>query len=66
MQGCLQYSHKINISHNKLCMKVTRIYKRWFFSIEKAVKTVLLGEFVFIVAFLSNIFVDDNEMVRRF
>ena len=63
MQGCLQYSHKINISHNKLCMEVTRIYKGWFFSIEKAIKTVLLGEFVFTVAFLSIFFVDNIEMV---
>ena len=47
-------------------MQVTRIYSRWFFPIEKAVKTVLLGEFVFIVAFLSNYFVDDIEMVRHF
>ena len=47
-------------------MKVTRIYKGWFFPIEKAVKTVLLGEFVFIVAFLCNFLVDDIEMMRRF
>ena len=47
-------------------MKVTRIYRGSFFPIEKAVKTVLLGEFVFIVAFLSYFFVDDIEMVRRF
>ena len=47
-------------------MKVTRIYRGWFFPIEKAVKTVLLGEFVFIVASLSYFFVDDIEMVRRF
>ena len=52
--------------HNKLYMKVTWIYTGWFFPIEKAVKTILLGEFVFIVAFLSNFFVDDIEMVRRF
>ena len=37
-----------------------------FLPIEKAVKTVLLGEFVFTVAFLSKFFVDDIEMVRRF
>ena len=59
-------SHKIDISHNKLYMKVTRIYREWFFPIEKAVKTVLLGEFVFIVTFLSYAFVDDIKMVRRF
>ena len=47
-------------------MKVTQTYRGWFFPIEKAAKTVLLGEFVFIVAFLSNFFVDDIEMVRRF
>ena len=47
-------------------MKVTRIYRGWFFPIEKAVKTVLLEELVFIVALLSNFFVDDIEMVRRF
>ena len=44
-------------------MEVTRIYKGWFFSIEKAIKTVLLGEFVFTVAFLSIFFVDNIEMV---
>ena len=58
--------HEIDISHNKPYMQVTRIYSRWFFPIEKAVKTVLLGEFVFIVAFLSNYLVNDIEMVRRF
>ena len=47
-------------------MKVTRINRGWFFPIEKAFKTVLFREFVFIVAFLSNFFVDDIEMVRRF
>ena len=47
-------------------MKVTQLYRGWFFPIEKAVQTALLGEFIFIVAFLSNIFVDDIEMVRRF
>ena len=47
-------------------MKVSRIYRGCFFPIEKAVKTVLLEEFVFIMAFLSYFFVDDIEMVRRF
>ena len=47
-------------------MKVTRIYRRWFFPIEKAGKTVLLGEFVFIVTFLSYFFADDIEIMRRF
>ena len=46
-------------------MKVTRIYRGSFFPIEKAVKTVLLGEFVFIVTFLSNFFVNNIEIVRR-
>ena len=46
-------------------MKVTRLYRGWFFPIESAVKTVLSGEFVF-VAFLSYFFVYDIEMVQRF
>ena len=66
IQGCLYNSHKIGISHNKLYMKLSRIYRGWFFPIEKAVKTVLLEEFVFIMAFLSYFFIDDIEMVRRF
>ena len=47
-------------------MKVIRVYTGWFSSIEKAVKTILFGEFVFIVAFISNYFVEYSEMVRRF
>ena len=47
-------------------MKVTQIYRGWFFPVEKAVKTILLGEFVFIVAFLSIFFADNIEMMRRF
>ena len=47
-------------------MKVTRIYGGCFFPIEKAIKTVLLGEIFFIIAFLSNFFVDDIEMVQAF
>ena len=47
-------------------MKVIRVYTGWFFPIEKAVKTILFGKFVFIVAFTSNYFVEDSEMVRRF
>ena len=46
-------------------MKVTRTYRGWFFPIEKAVKTVLLGELGFFLAFLSYFFVDDIEMVGR-
>ena len=40
--------------------------QRVVFPIEKVVKTVLLGEFVFVVAFSSNFFVNDIEMVRSF
>ena len=47
-------------------MKVTRIYRGLVFSIEKAVKTVLFGVFVVIVAFIFNNFVDDVEIVQRF
>ena len=47
-------------------MKVIRVYTGWFFPIEQTVKTILFGEFVFIVAFTSNYFVEDSEMVRRF
>ena len=36
---------------------------RVVFPIEKAIKTVLLGEVVFMVAFFSNFFVDNIEMV---
>ena len=46
-------------------MKVTQIYRGWFFPVEKAVKTVLIGDFFFIIAFLSNFFVDYIKMVQR-
>ena len=35
--------HKIGTSHNKLYMKVTRIYRGWFFSKKKLSKLFYLG-----------------------
>ena len=44
-------------------MKVTQICSGQPFTIEKTVEDVLFGEFVFIVAFLSDLFVDRIEML---
>ena len=44
-------------------MKVTRICSGQPFTIEKAVEAVLFGEFVFIVAFRSDLFLDSTEML---
>ena len=44
-------------------MKVTQICSGQPFTIEKTVEAVLFGEFVFVVAFLSDLFVDSTEML---
>ena len=44
-------------------MKVTQIYSGQPFTTEKTVEAVLFGEFVFIVAFRSDLFVDSTEML---
>ena len=44
-------------------MKVTQICSGQPLTIEKNVEAVLFGEFVFVVAFLSDLFVDSTEML---
>ena len=44
-------------------MKVTQICSGQPFTIEKTFEAVLFGEFVFIVAFLSDLFVDSTEIL---